>query len=785
MQDTVNQSIQPNWKKILSVVFACLWVGSSLIFAGSVDDRTLPIWTNYLNSKFSVNGPSQEEWSRNRGNTADDLVEEDLRISYQKAVDVGDLAKQEALVADLQARKPEDLQYRQWKLDVEGRFRAAAPKKIGKSSTREAGGMDLKIGRLGISGPQDFYLWEANSLPVEMQGPILEKVQRLKKERVSWAGVKVEATAMPKTAKLRRVRVEPVTLDQAGELGKILKGLGPEAPAPDLLLLTEKNRANRDADGNLGRLARAGKGQGTAGTEGEASYSFTARDMPLKDALAMFGKLNGLNILPDPNADGLLTVSFRGLSLEKAMDAMLLNFGYYAEEEGGLIRVRAMETRRFIIDYPRAIRTGSTSTSGSVSLPSVSSGGGGGGSSGGGGGGGGGSSGGGGGGGGGQSGDSSTISITTDDSIDMWTMIVEHVRTLLSEADASQASSLGGASKLATTASVDTTTAGAVNTTMIDFQQAQSYMDQFKKGPRLFADSVSGVIEVRDKRENIREIAAYIQDLKLSLNRQVDLNVKVYSVEFADGRELAIDWTKVAIVAGNTLITGSAVLAPATLPATVTALVATPMSITVANSKVGAVIQAIEEQGKTKLLTQPRIRTLNHQPAVIKIQRTIPTFVQQSNLLQSQSGNAQGNNVQVNNTTVGTLLSITPTISRNKTVALDIIPVVSRLIQIKTLSQTNTSTNGITTVSELASAPEVDIRQCATLVKVNDQETIVMGGLIEEETVDTRKKIPFLGDIPGLGVLFTGMVQAKILKELVFFVSSTVVDNVPLAEATE
>ena len=364
-------------------------------------------------------------------------------------------------------------------------------------------------------------------------------------------------------------------------------------------------------------------------------------------------------------------------------------------------------------------------------------------------------------------------------------MIVEHVRTLLSEADASQASSLGGATNLAKTASVDTTTAGAVNTTMIDFQQAQSYMDQFKKGPRLFADSVSGVIEVRDKRQNIREIAAYIEDLRLSLNRQVDLNVKVYSVEFTDGRELAIDWNKVAIVADNTLITGSAILTPGGLPAAVSGLVASPMSITVANSKVGAVIQAIEEQGKLKLMTQPRIRTLNHQPAVIKIQRTIPTFVNQSNLLQSQSGNAQGNNVQVNNTTVGTLLSITPTISRNKTVALDIIPVVSRLIKIESFSTTVTDTNGATFSQTNATAPVVDIRQCATLVKVNDQETIVMGGLIEDETVDTRKKIPFLGDIPGLGVLFTGMVQAKVLKELVFFVSPTVVDNVPLAEATK
>jgi MSHA biogenesis protein MshL len=317
---------------------------------------------------------------------------------------------------------------------------------------------------------------------------------------------------------------------------------------------------------------------------------------------------------------------------------------------------------------------------------------------------------------------------------------------------------------------------------MIDFQQAQSYMDQFKKGPRLFADSVSGVIEVRDKRENVKEIAKYLEDLRHSLNRQVDLDVKIFSVEFSDGRELAIDWTKVAISAGNTLITGTAVLTPGGLPAAIGSLVATPMSITVASSRVGAIIKAIEEQGKIKVLTQPRIRTLNHQPAVIKIQRTIPTFVSQSNVLQSAGGNAQGNNVQVNNTTVGTLLSITPQISADHIIALDIIPVVSRLIKIESFSTTLTDTNGLSFSQTNATAPVVDIRQCATLVKVNDQETIVMGGLIEEEVVDTRKKIPFLGDIPGLGVLFTGMVQAKILKELVFFVSPRIVQDVPVSK---
>jgi MSHA biogenesis protein MshL len=255
-------------------------------------------------------------------------------------------------------------------------------------------------------------------------------------------------------------------------------------------------------------------------------------------------------------------------------------------------------------------------------------------------------------------------------------------------------------------------------------------------------------------------------------------------VEFTDGRELAIDWNQVAVLAGNTAITASVALAPSTLPAAFSS--ANPLALTIQNSKLDMVIKAIEEQGKLKLLTQPRIRTLNHQPAVVKIQRTTPFFVSQSNVLQSQSGNAQGNNVQVNNVTTGTLLSITPQIAENGVVALDIIPVVSRIIRTDQFSQptsfTNTVTGAITTTNTvLATAPVVDIRQAATLVKVKDEDTVVMGGLVEEEMTQTRKKVPFLGDIPGLGVLFTGMVDAKIMRELVFFVSPTVVTDVPFA----
>jgi type II secretory pathway component GspD/PulD (secretin) len=56
-----------------------------------------------------------------------------------------------------------------------------------------------------------------------------------------------------------------------------------------------------------------------------------------------------------------------------------------------------------------------------------------------------------------------------------------------------------------------------------------------------------------------------------------------------------------------------------------------------------------------------------------------------------------------------------------------------------------------------------------------------MGGFVGETVAEKRKKIPLLGDIPGLGTLFTGMVDAKLRSELVLFVNPSLVEDVPIA----
>ena len=113
-------------------------------------------------------------------------------------------------------------------------------------------------------------------------------------------------------------------------------------------------------------------------------FGFRAKNTELKEALAIFADANNLNIVPDLDVTGEVTLDVHDLPLEKMMQAMLEANDLVWSEDGGLIRVRAVESRNFVVDYLRLIRTGQGSSAVTLSSSGISSGGGQGGGSGGG-----------------------------------------------------------------------------------------------------------------------------------------------------------------------------------------------------------------------------------------------------------------------------------------------------------------------------------------------------------------------------------------------------------------
>ena len=175
-------------------------------------------------------------------------------------------------------------------------------------------------------------------------------------------------------------------------------------------------------------------------------------------------------------------------------------------------------------------------------------------------------------------------------------------------------------------------------------------------------------------------------------------------------------------------------------------------------------VDALEKQGKVEVISKPRIRTLNNQTALIKVGTEQPFFSQSYVQQQSQSGNVTSSGDTITTVTVGTILSITPQISEDGWISLEISPVLSRLLG-REISPSKTAT-----------APILDSKQASSIVRVRDGTTVVMGGLIETESAKNENKVPLLGDIPFVGKLFTGTYSAHSKTELVIFVTPHLVD---------
>jgi general secretion pathway protein D len=120
---------------------------------------------------------------------------------------------------------------------------------------------------------------------------------------------------------------------------------------------------------------------------------------------------------------------------------------------------------------------------------------------------------------------------------------------------------------------------------------------------------------------------------------------------------------------------------------------------------------------------------------------------------------------------IGVILRVTPRINEDGFVRLEVSP------EISTLSDSTVQ------ISEGLNAIVVNSRSAKTTVNVQDGHTIVIGGLITTIDNNVEEKVPFLGDIPGLGLLFKTTRKVKERTELLIILTPHVLSNIPASDA--
>jgi len=243
--------------------------------------------------------------------------------------------------------------------------------------------------------------------------------------------------------------------------------------------------------------------------------------------------------------------------------------------------------------------------------------------------------------------------------------------------------------------------------------------------------------------------------------RQVDIEVRIVEVTLNDAFKLGLDWSRFRVDGGRT--ESIAFNTRINSPQAVSAL---PSTVTLSLNKPGnyaALIDALREQGDVRMVSQPRIRIMNNQTASVKVGTDQTFFVRSSNrIIQNGGGVLETVNEQPRSVNLGVNLSVTPQISSDGWAMLNIAPTITRLIG-TAVSQSGES-----------SAPILDVSEASTMVRVRSGELVILGGLIQEESSDTNRSVPVVGEVPVFGNLFKSTYQAGKRKELVIFLAPTI-----------
>jgi MSHA type pilus biogenesis protein MshL len=473
----------------------------------------------------------------------------------------------------------------------------------------------------------------------------------------------------------------------------------------------------------------------------EKRFSISAREASVQDVLLAFSRESERNIIIDPELSGKVTVDLKQVTLSEALDSVLSPLGWTYRLDDKFIKVQRaqMETRLFTLNYIATKRSGKreiyASTGGGLQTGLAT----------------------------GQQGGVSTggsrtgySDLVSVDEMDLWKEIHKGLETII----------FGTLEEKETSPE-----AGKAIWTRVD-----------GNGKRLIVHKSSGVIWVTDYPANLNKVAALLEVIEGSSQRQVTIQAKIMEVILTDEHREGINWKVIQGLprslnlawgltdkAGTSGFPGGpgGYISP---DQTGVSSIPTPGSFTVnplggifalgaagVEIALSDIMQAIEEQGDVKILSSPTLSTLNNQKAIIRVGNQDVFFI--TGAVSTMTAVTQI--VQPQTIDIGIILDVTPQIAEDGTIIMNIHPSITEKTGEKT------APDGKTTF------PLLSVRETDTTVRVKDGQTIIIAGLMAEKKEDGYIGVPYLQSIPLLGSLFRYKTSVKKNTELVIMITPT------------
>ena len=293
----------------------------------------------------------------------------------------------------------------------------------------------------------------------------------------------------------------------------------------------------------------------------------------------------------------------------------------------------------------------------------------------------------------------------------------------------------------------------------------------------VFVNKESGVITVRARDAQHRSIKSLLETVVLSAQRQVLIEATVVEVTLNDKFESGVDWQVLssdgsgAAFDFSQLLTGLPRASEALTPATALLTYSNPGSIL---GNLSVTLKLLRQFGDVQVLSSPKIIAMNNQPSVLKVVDNRVYFTFEVDRLARENGDERTVvDSTVHSVPVGLVMNVTPFISRNKEVILNVRPTISRILNFA--EDPGPALAGQSQVRNLI--PEIQVREMESLLRVQSGSVAIIGGLMQNKVDNRTTRVPGFGRLPVLGKLFSHETRELEKTELLIFLRPTVIEN--------
>jgi MSHA biogenesis protein MshL len=262
-------------------------------------------------------------------------------------------------------------------------------------------------------------------------------------------------------------------------------------------------------------------------------------------------------------------------------------------------------------------------------------------------------------------------------------------------------------------------------------------------------DRKAAMLQATDYPDRLDQVQLYVDAVQNRATRQVQIQAKVIEVVLNEEFAAGINWNLVIHRAGDAV------------SLTQRAAPTTPGTFTVGlNIKdFTGLLNALATQGEVNVMSSPTVNALNNEPAIMRV-GTQDVFFKTIAQTDALTGRILQTSVEPQAITEGVVLSVTPQISGDGMINMSISP-----------SLTERTGQAMSRFGD--TVPILSVREADTLVRVHENETIVIAGLMDDRIRREQRKVPMLGDLPGVGRLFRGEVSSRRKTDLVILLTPT------------